>query len=287
MHRRPGDLAVSDGLRLALGTLTVLPVPAPRRVDRTVGGAAMAWAPLAGLLLALPLVVVAWLGTAAGLAPLLVAVLVLAGVALLTRGLHLDGLADTADGLGSGRDAAGALEVMRRGDVGPFGVVTLVLVLLVQTAALGQLVAGGRGALAVVLALVVSRLVLPVACRTGVPAARPEGLGAVVAGTVGAGRLLTSVLASYLLLALVVAAGASLATDAALIDAAVTGVATAAVALVGLASRGAAGTSLRPPAGRRHRRRARRGGRGDPRRDAGAAVPDQSVSRLRPRARRG
>jgi adenosylcobinamide-GDP ribazoletransferase len=119
------------------------------------------------------------------LSPLLAAVVVVAVLALLTRGLHLDGLADTADGLGSGREAARALEVMRRGDVGPFGVVTLLLVLLLQVAALERLVQTPTGRAALVAALVLSRLVLPVLCSRGIAGARPEGLGAMVAGSVG------------------------------------------------------------------------------------------------------
>ena len=50
----------------------------------------------------------------------------------MTRGLHLDGLADTADGLGSAKPAADALRIMKASDIGPFGVVTLVLALLGQ-----------------------------------------------------------------------------------------------------------------------------------------------------------
>ena len=141
MRRRPGDPLV-NALRLAFGTLTVLPVAAPT-VDRRTAGRAMALAPLVGLTLAL---VVSPLTLLDG-SPLLVAALVVGALALLTRGLHLDGLADTADGLGSGRPADGALEVMRRSDIGPFGVVTLVLVLLVQVVALAQLLASGSGAL--------------------------------------------------------------------------------------------------------------------------------------------
>lgn len=178
MRRRPGDPLV-NALRLAFGTLTVLPVAAPT-VDRRTAGRAMALAPLVGLTLAL---VVSPL-TLLDISPLLVAALVVGALALLTRGLHLDGLADTADGLGSGRPADGALEVMRRSDIGPFGVVTLVLVLLVQVVALAQLLAAGSGALLLAAALVVSRLALPIACLDGVPAARPDGLGATVAGSV-------------------------------------------------------------------------------------------------------
>ena len=67
-------------------------------------------------------------------------------LAVATGGLHLDGLADTADGLGSRRPADQALEIMRRPDAGPLGVATLVLVLLVQVSALASLPRrAGRG----------------------------------------------------------------------------------------------------------------------------------------------
>jgi adenosylcobinamide-GDP ribazoletransferase len=116
--------------------------------------------------------------TAAGLA---VAVL-----ALLTRGLHLDGLADLADGLGSAKPAPEALDIMRRSDIGPFGVITLVLTLLIQVAALAHAETAGdaRGPAALIAAVVTGRLALTWACRRGVAAARREGLGALVAGTV-------------------------------------------------------------------------------------------------------
>ncbi len=127
----------------------------------------------------------------------------MATLALLTRGLHLDGLADTADGLGSGRDADRALEVMRRGDVGPFGLVTLLLVLLLQVAALEALVQTSTGRAALVAALVLSRLALPAVCSRGIAAARPEGLGATVAGSVGRGALAVSALLTVLALLVV------------------------------------------------------------------------------------
>ncbi|MFI6176974.1 adenosylcobinamide-GDP ribazoletransferase [Nonomuraea sp. NPDC051191] len=184
------------GLRLAIGTLSAVPVRV-ERVDREVAGWAMVAAPAVGL----------GLGAVAGLAlllpgpPLLGAGLALALLAALTRGLHLDGLADLADGLGSGKPADAALDIMKKSDIGPFGVMTLVLTLLVQAAALT-----GAGYAALVTACVAGRLALAWACRASVPAARPGGLGAMVAGTVSAPAAWLATLA-----ALAVSAGLGLA----------------------------------------------------------------------------
>jgi len=181
-----------SGLRLAVTLLTAIPLPggrsggaAGRAPSRRTAAAAMAWAPAVGLLLGAAAAAVLELAARrAHTGPLLAAVLAVAALALLTRGLHLDGLADTADGLGSRRPAGEALAIMKRSDIGPFGVVTLVLTLLIQVAALAQAQALGRGAPAVIAAAVTGRLALPWACRRGVPAARGTGLGALVAGTV-------------------------------------------------------------------------------------------------------
>ncbi|MTE18721.1 adenosylcobinamide-GDP ribazoletransferase [Streptomyces sp. TRM43335] len=176
---------VVDGVRFAFGTLTVLPVRVPRW-DRAAARYGMACAPSAGLVVGMCAAAVGASALALGASPLLAAVATVAVPAVLTRGLHLDGLADVADGLGSGRPAEGALEVMRRSDIGPFGVVVLVLALLGQVAAVAELYADGwaHGAVAVVVSAVVARAALTLATREGVPAARPEGLGAAVAGVV-------------------------------------------------------------------------------------------------------
>jgi adenosylcobinamide-GDP ribazoletransferase len=179
------------GLRFAFGTLTVLPVRVSRW-DRDAARGGMLCAPLAGLVVGAASAAAGLLLRVLGAGPLLAAVAAVAVPAVLTRGLHLDGLADTADGLGSGKPAADALRIMKRSDIGPFGVITLVLVLAAQVAALAQAWAGSwaRGALAAVVAAVVARLALTLAARTGVPAARPEGLGAAVAGVVPPGGAL-------------------------------------------------------------------------------------------------
>ncbi|MEU4231481.1 adenosylcobinamide-GDP ribazoletransferase [Nonomuraea sp. NPDC026600] len=166
-----------DGTRFAIGTLSVFPVRVTR-VDRGVAGRAMVLAPVLGLVLGL---VSCWPLLLPG-PPLLGAALAVGLLAVLTRGLHLDGLADLADGLGSGKPASQALDIMKKSDIGPFGVMTLVLVLVIQVAALS-----GLGPAALVAACVTGRLALTWACRSVVPAARPDGLGALVAGTVRPG----------------------------------------------------------------------------------------------------
>ena len=195
-------------LRLSVGLLTVIPVGAIDAVDRRLARTAMLLAPLVGLLLGV--VAAAVLIGVHALVPttlgaLLAAVLAIATLAYLTRALHLDGLADTADALGSGRRGDAALEIARRGDVGPFGVVTLVLVLLVQVTALAVASDAGWGALTLVVAVVTGRLAAVVACTRGIPPARPEGLGALVAGTVPRVAALAWVLVA---LGLAAAAGA-------------------------------------------------------------------------------
>ncbi|MGW7369428.1 adenosylcobinamide-GDP ribazoletransferase [Streptomyces sp. NPDC054841] len=173
------------GIRFAFGTLTVLPVRVSRW-DRDAARAGMLCAPLAGLVVGLCAAAIGGLLLLLGAGPLLAATGSAAVPAVLTRGLHLDGLADTADGLGSGKPAEDALRIMKQSDIGPFGVITLIFVLLAQVAALHELYAEGwaYGAVAAACAGVVARLALTLASRAGVPAARPEGLGAAVASTV-------------------------------------------------------------------------------------------------------
>jgi adenosylcobinamide-GDP ribazoletransferase len=172
------------GLTLAVAMFTVVPLRAPR-IDRAAAGVAIAVVPVVGVLLGAGLGAVAAGLVAAG-APGLLAGLVAVGLgAAATRGLHLDGLADLADGLGARGDAARTLAVMRDPGVGAFAVIWLVVVLGVQSSALAAL--AGRGVLVAAvgggLALGLGRAAFTWIARRGVPAASPDGLGALVAGT--------------------------------------------------------------------------------------------------------
>ncbi|MFE4862784.1 adenosylcobinamide-GDP ribazoletransferase [Streptomyces sp. NPDC056670] len=180
------------GVRFAFGTLTVFPARITRW-DRSAARAGMTLAPLAGLAVGLCAAAAGAGLWALGAGALLAGVVSAAAPALLTRGLHLDGLADVADGLGSAKPAEDALRIMKQSDIGPFGVVTLLFCLLAQIAALAHLYerdGWARGAVGAVVAAVAARTALTLASRRGVPAARPDGLGSVVAGTVPGPRAL-------------------------------------------------------------------------------------------------
>jgi adenosylcobinamide-GDP ribazoletransferase len=107
-------------------------------------------------------------------APALRAALDLLALAVLTGGLHLDGLADSADGLLAWKDRERRLAIMREPSIGSFGGIALIFVILVEWSALSQLSAEQRfGAL--VSACVLARWTMTLLLC--LPSARPDGLG--------------------------------------------------------------------------------------------------------------
>ncbi|KGN31924.1 cobalamin synthase [Knoellia sinensis KCTC 19936] len=175
---------IASGLRLAVGTLSVVPVGAIADPTESHARWAMCLAPLAALPVAAVAASVLAVGDLAALPALVTGAMAVAAIAAGTRAMHLDGLADTVDGIGGGWTRERALEIMRRGDVGPMGVAAVVLAVLVQVAAIGALASRPFAWLLVGAAVVASRASLLLTCRAGMPSARPSGLGAVVAGSV-------------------------------------------------------------------------------------------------------
>ena len=170
-----------DAWRLAVGTLTAVPVRPPAVVDRRRAGLAMLLAPLAVLPLGVVVAIIGWSGGRWDLPPLAAALLAIGALVVGNRAFHVDGLADTVDGFAASYDRERALAVMKTGTSGPAGVVAIVLVVGLQATGLsGVLTAGPEPAVRAVLAgLLVcgSRAALLLCCARGVPSARPGGLG--------------------------------------------------------------------------------------------------------------
>ena len=145
--------------------------------------------PLAGVILALPAALTLAAASLAGLGPFLAATLAVAVMATTTGGLHEDGLADLADGLGGGHDRAKILAIMRDSRVGSYGALVLFLALALRIGALATLLdrIGLGAATGFVLAATVSR-VAALAPMVLLPPARVDGLSAAV-GRPGAATL--------------------------------------------------------------------------------------------------
>ncbi len=122
----------------AFSFLTILPVCHPFLSEEKELAKSMAFFPLVGLIIGLILVVGYYLFSFLFSQPLSLW-LSIGLLALLTRGLHLDGFADTMDGLGSGGSKEKILEVMRDSRIGAFGVIGLTLLIGAKYFALDQL----------------------------------------------------------------------------------------------------------------------------------------------------
>ncbi|MDA1239509.1 MAG: adenosylcobinamide-GDP ribazoletransferase [Chloroflexi bacterium] len=159
---------------IALEFLTPLRLRRVQTYDDATFAQALGWYPLVGLLIG---VVLALLDR--GLMELLpaapAAALLVALLALLSGGLHLDGVADTADGMAVQGDRAARLGVMSEGNTGPAGVMALVLVLLAQWAAISSLPDEARSAALIVAPVLARWTVVPVGALF--KPARPRGLG--------------------------------------------------------------------------------------------------------------
>jgi adenosylcobinamide-GDP ribazoletransferase len=161
--------------------LTRLPLPDPGAVSGPDLGRSLAFYPLVGVVIGLLVWVTGRLLVASGFPSIdLAAVLVLVTWVWLTGGMHLDGLADTADAwIGGLGDRNRTLEIMKDPRSGPFAVMALVLVLLCKWTAIAALM--GMGAtMSLVWIPALARVQLPVVFLT-TPYLRPKGMGSGVA----------------------------------------------------------------------------------------------------------
>lgn len=189
---------------VALQFLTRIPVATRAAPTTEVVARSLLYYPLVGLVLGALLAALHWL---LGDAPAPVrAALVLAAWAALTGGLHLDGLADSADAwAGASGDRERALAIMKDPRSGPIAVAVLVLVLLVKFAALASVAPADWLVLAFVPALARSGIPLLLATT---PYVRPGGLGAALAAGQSRAAGIASAVATWCVAVLLIGAGA-------------------------------------------------------------------------------
>jgi adenosylcobinamide-GDP ribazoletransferase len=175
---RPGSFAlVGAELGSALRLLTVLPIAPREGCTPTMG---RMFFPAVGLALGGLAWGCFWVGSVT-IGATAAAFFAVAALAVLSGGLHLDGLGDAADGLLGGSTVARRLEIMRDPRIGSFGSVAIVLVLIGDFALLSNRT--HAGALAALLgAPALARLAM-LGVIVALPYVRSGGLGAAVAGT--------------------------------------------------------------------------------------------------------
>ncbi len=157
------------GLAQAFRTLTILPAPGP---DARCQSTQLYFYPLVGLVISSIFIAILYLlpSTAA----LLLGFLWPAYMAFITRGFHLDGLADTADGFGGGWTIERRLEIMKDSRTGSFGVIAITLCLLLK-GILAFYVIDSHYFIALIWSCLVSRTLVVFTCTIS-KYAKPQGL---------------------------------------------------------------------------------------------------------------
>jgi adenosylcobinamide-GDP ribazoletransferase len=171
-------------LPLAISFLTILPVIDQRPASEETVAASFAWFPIVGFLLGVALV-----GEDRLLAhffpQVIRSVLIIISLTVITGAVHLDGLADTADALGAGRDRERALEILRDSRVGTFGAGAILFDLVLKILALSSL-AGHRRYAALIAAPMLARWAMLLVAR-GLSYLREAGAGSTLLSDRSAG----------------------------------------------------------------------------------------------------
>lgn len=160
---------------LLVATVFLTRVPVPVVAGASDVGRATRWFPLVGTALGGAGALTAWaLHDLIGMPPGLSAVLLVGLGAWVTGAIHLDGLADMADGFGGGRNREDVLRIMRDPAIGSFGAIALMLVTALKAGALTTLLERDAALHVLVAAPALARWTI-VGLAAWLPYARPEG----------------------------------------------------------------------------------------------------------------
>jgi len=175
---------IIKGFILLIQFFTRIPVPVKLKYDDRLYSRHIFLIPLVGLILGLPLCGIYYALAVNGDNRFLAAVLIVMAEIFLTGALHIDGLADSADGFYSYRDRERMLEIMKDSRIGTNGTLAIFMVLLLRVALIFSL-PPERSAVMILLMPVFSRLTIP--WLAGVSSyARKEGMGGALVNSTGA-----------------------------------------------------------------------------------------------------
>ena len=166
-----------SGLLAAFQFLTILPVKRNFTAEQI--GRSSVYFPVVGLVIGLILAGFHFVFRA--FPPPVANLLLIALLAILSGGIHLDGLADTMDGIAGHRTPEQRLEIMRDSRIGGFGAIGLIFLLLIQYVSLNSIPSFPERLIVfgLILAPVLSRWAMVNAIFV-YPYARPTGLGRVL-----------------------------------------------------------------------------------------------------------
>ncbi len=156
----------------AIGFLTIIPVPSFNQEKPSDTGRCLSFFPVIGLGIGAILLLIFWLLSFLFASQVNFAIVIAAGV-ILTGAHHIDGLADTFDGMVAGKTRKQRLNIMSDNKVGAFGITALILVLLMKFASLNS---NPLVVPALLLMPVMSRWMM-VSAMFIMPAARQSGMG--------------------------------------------------------------------------------------------------------------
>jgi adenosylcobinamide-GDP ribazoletransferase len=171
-----GGKNMIEAFKLAVSFLTIIPVKIKSEPDKAMFAKSVVFYPLVGLIIGVILGLCWQALRLAGTPKPVSAILVVIVSIMLTRMLHLDGLADTYDGLLGGRDANHSLEIMKDSRVGSFGVIVLICAIISKVVFIFSL-PDDVALKALVLFPVIGRFAASYSLTTQ-PFARDNGLGA-------------------------------------------------------------------------------------------------------------
>ncbi|MEJ5928910.1 adenosylcobinamide-GDP ribazoletransferase [Corynebacterium sp. H128] len=181
--------ALVEGIGTALSWLTIFPARGAQTFDRTTGARAMAAIPVAGLALGSAVAVPTAIALSFSAPALLIAALTIVGWELGSRMMHIDGLADVGDALGSYAPPERAQEILGDRYTGALGMGAVLLTLLTQLAGLSAIfsIYGTRGALLSAIVPAIGRAASLIGCHCAYQPFSSTGFGSLIIGTVRTG----------------------------------------------------------------------------------------------------